>query len=103
MLPSLGIIAADVIAAYGKEAISGSILLDAIPCRSMHLQIAHPVIMETLPGLVSLEQESFCETATSFIRSCVAENYDIPTKDFFDMALNLSIPVSSDPVGVAKY
>ena len=82
------------LAAYGDEVISGIILLDAIPYRSMHPEITHPVVMEILPGLVSLDRESFYETATGFVRSCVAESYEIPTKDFFDMSLNLAIQVS---------
>jgi len=86
--------AADILAAYGEEAISGIILLDGLPYRSMHPEIVHPFVMDILPGLVSLDRDSFYETATSFALSCVAENYEIPTRDFFDMVLCLAIQVS---------
>lgn len=50
--------------------------------------------MGLVPGLISLDRDSLYQTAKDFVSSCVAEGFEIPTKDFFDMVLNLAVQVS---------
>ena len=54
-----GIVAADAVAHYGTDYISGSILIDVMPYRSMHPEVAHPVVMEILPRILTNDAIEF--------------------------------------------
>jgi hypothetical protein len=89
-----GILATDVVAAYGAQAISGSILFGAIPYRSMHPEVAHPIVVGLIPGLLSSDSSEFYKTASEFPLSCVADGFDLPAEDFFTWAGLVAIQVS---------
>ena len=76
-----GIVAADAVAHFGTDYISGSILIDAIPYRSMHPEVAHPVIMEMLPRILTNDAIEFAKGARDFVISCVAPGHPIPYAD----------------------
>lgn len=82
------------VSAYGINTISGSILLGAIPYRSMHPHVAHPVIIGLIPGLTAVSGEKIHEVAKDFAISCVADGYEIPAKDFWLWAGALALQVS---------
>ena len=66
---------------YGAEYISGSILIDAIPYRSMHPEVAHPAIMEILPRIFSNDATEFSRGVREFLVSCTAPGRSIPYAD----------------------
>jgi hypothetical protein len=76
-----GIVAADAMAHYGTDYISGSILLNAIPYRSMHPEVAHPAIMENLPNVLSNDVIEFSKGVRDFVISCTTPGHPIPYAD----------------------
>ena len=76
-----GIVAADAMAHYGTDYISGSILLGAIPYRSMHPEVAHPVVMEILPRILTNDATELSRGVREFAISCVAPGRSIPYAD----------------------
>lgn len=94
MLMNVGIIAVDAIAAYGPSFLSGTILLGAMPYRSMHPEIAHPVVMSLVPGLLSESTAEFLAAATAFAASCVSEDYKVPEEDRLAWIGGVAITVS---------
>jgi len=76
-----GIVAADAMARYGTDYISGSILIDAIPYRSMHPKVAHPVVMEILPRILTNDVVELSKGVRDFAISCVAPGRSIPYAD----------------------
>jgi len=47
----------------------------------MHPQVAHPVIMSIIPGLLSDNTAEFAIAARDFILSCVTESFEIPEEE----------------------
>jgi hypothetical protein len=76
-----GIVAADAVAHYGTDYISGSILINAIPYRSMHPEVAHPVIMKILPSILTNDVIEFFKGVRDFVISCATPGRPIPYAD----------------------
>jgi len=73
-----GIVAADAVAHYGTDYITGSILINALPYRSMHPEVAHPTIMEILPRILTSDATELSKGVRDFVISCVAPGRSIP-------------------------
>jgi hypothetical protein len=73
-----GIIPTDVAAKYGIDTTPGSIPLGGMPYRSMHPEIAHPVVMSTIPNLISESVAGFSKACQDFPVPCVADDFQIP-------------------------
>lgn len=76
-----GIVAADAVAHYGTDYISGSILINAIPYRSMHPEVAHPVLMKIVPSILTNDVIEFFKGVRDFVISCATPGRPIPYAD----------------------
>jgi len=76
-----GVVAADAVAHYGTDYISGSILINAIPYRSMQPEVAHPAAMEILPHILTSDATELSKGVRDFVISCVAPGHLIPYPD----------------------
>jgi len=76
-----GIVAADAVAHYGTDYISGSILINAMPYRAMHPEVANPVILEILPRILANDATEFSKGVRDFVISCATPGRSIPYSD----------------------
>src|SRR4051812_10016455 len=51
--------------------------MGALPYRSMHLQVAHDIILEIIPRLLSDNVVDFAKASTEFPLSCVADGFQL--------------------------
>ncbi|EIN12743.1 alpha/beta-hydrolase [Punctularia strigosozonata HHB-11173 SS5] len=78
---SLGaIVPADIVKYYGADIIAGVIVAAGLPYISMHPEVVHPVIVNTVaPYILSEEVDSFSKGCVAFVESCFADpERDLP-------------------------
>lgn len=76
-----GVVAADLVAAYGPDYILGVILLGSFPQKMMHPSIATDHAATLRPGLRSSDAREFSQVVPGFVKACFAPGYEVPSED----------------------